>query len=196
MKLFIDPYRKGDWCETLTNRVFWPIDPRPEDFCIEDIAGGLAKESRFAGQIPIMFTVAQHCNNMTNWAINNCLEWDVVHAMHLHDLSEAYIRDIPRPTKRHLSNYVEIEQAIMAAGLTRWRLPVELPAIVKEIDSRILLTEGLAFGRTVEQWKGFDGLEPLPAEGLDLDEEMDWRVTQLRFMSLHRYICAQRGVEP
>lgn len=54
--------RIGDWIWTSTGRQFWPRDPRPSDFCIEDIAMGCAKEPRFAGQTLgfVTYSVAQH----------------------------------------------------------------------------------------------------------------------------------------
>src|ERR1700693_75116 len=52
--------RKGDWIQTFTGRQFWPLDPRPEEVCIEDIAHGLSNECRFAGQCRSFYSVAQH----------------------------------------------------------------------------------------------------------------------------------------
>ena len=40
----------------------------------------------------------------------------------LHDASEAYISDIIRPVKAHLSNYLEIESSIMNVILERFGL--------------------------------------------------------------------------
>lgn len=34
--------RIGDWMQTYTGRQFWPIDPRPEEIEIEDIAHALS----------------------------------------------------------------------------------------------------------------------------------------------------------
>ena len=41
--------RRGGWCATYTGMQFWPLDPRPEDICIEDIAHALALQCRFNG---------------------------------------------------------------------------------------------------------------------------------------------------
>ena len=34
--------RKGPWKQTFTGKAFYPLDPRPEDICIEDIAHALS----------------------------------------------------------------------------------------------------------------------------------------------------------
>ena len=36
--------RIGDWMQTYTGRRFWPLDPRPEEMHIRDIAMALGKE--------------------------------------------------------------------------------------------------------------------------------------------------------
>lgn len=39
--------RKGVWIQTYTGRMFWPLDPRPEEIWIEDIAHALSLQCRF-----------------------------------------------------------------------------------------------------------------------------------------------------
>lgn len=41
--------RFGDWLQTYSGRKFYPLDPRPEDVVIEDIAHALANTCRYAG---------------------------------------------------------------------------------------------------------------------------------------------------
>src|SRR5665213_18990 len=49
------------WIMTVSGKALYPLNPRPEDICIEDIAFGLAGEYRFANQCRSRYTVAQHC---------------------------------------------------------------------------------------------------------------------------------------
>lgn len=51
---------RGDWMQTYTGRQFWPLDPRPEDVHIEDIAHALAMLCRFGGHATTFYSVAQH----------------------------------------------------------------------------------------------------------------------------------------
>lgn len=48
----------GDWIQTYTNKQFWPLDPRPEDVCIEDIAHALSLQCRFTGHVREFYSTA------------------------------------------------------------------------------------------------------------------------------------------
>ncbi len=50
--------RKGEWIQTYTGKQFWPLDPRPEDIDIEDIAHALALTCRFNGHCDYFYSVA------------------------------------------------------------------------------------------------------------------------------------------
>ena len=41
--------RKGDWLQTFSGRIFFPMDPRAEEVFIEDIAHSLSMQCRYAG---------------------------------------------------------------------------------------------------------------------------------------------------
>jgi hypothetical protein len=61
----------------------------------------------------------------------------------LHDASEAYVTDVPRPIKPHLNNYKELEALNMNAICRRFNLELPEPAEVKDIDNRIVTDEKL-----------------------------------------------------
>ena len=52
--------RYGDWQQTYTGVKFHPLDPRPEDFKLEDIAHALSMLCRFNGHSKYFYSVAQH----------------------------------------------------------------------------------------------------------------------------------------
>lgn len=52
--------RKGDWILTFTGRRFYPLDPRPEDVCLEDIAHALSLICRYNGHSRFFYSVAEH----------------------------------------------------------------------------------------------------------------------------------------
>lgn len=41
--------RRGDWMQLASGQPFWPLDPRPEEIHIEDIAAALSKLCRYGG---------------------------------------------------------------------------------------------------------------------------------------------------
>lgn len=139
-----DTERKGDWQQTFTGRQFWPCDPRPEDVCIEDIAHALSMQCRFAGHCRTFYSVAEHSVRVS-WYIESRTEtlYGTKLAGLLHDATEAYCVDVPRPLKRHLVGYAEIEGRL-ARVIEQWAglAPCALDApTVKRADETLLITE-------------------------------------------------------
>ena len=128
--------RAGDWMQTATGRVFWPVDPRPEEVCIEDIAHALSLICRFGGHVRAFYSVAQHSVLVARAAPPE-------HRLRalLHDASEAYVVDVPRPLKPSLAGYKDIERRVTAAICARFGLPCETPPEVKRLDTAILADE-------------------------------------------------------
>lgn len=132
-----DPSRKGDWIQTFTGRQFYALDPRPDDIHILDIAAGL-RNARYSSQSIGVETVAEHCVLMWQVAKTRGCDARARRAVLMHDASEAFLVDVPRPIKRDLANYVEIEDVIMRAIAARFDFDWPPPAIVKELDSAII----------------------------------------------------------
>lgn len=96
------------WIETFTGKRMYFLEPTPEMICIEDIAHALSNICRFGGHVTHFYSVAEHSVNVSILAENK-LEGL------LHDASEAYLVDIPKPIKAYLSNYKDIETKLMEA---------------------------------------------------------------------------------
>src|SRR5690606_26745918 len=93
---------------TFTGQYINVFDPKPDLIRIEDIAHALSQMPRFGGHLPVFYSVAQHslaCAHKVS--SRNAL------AALLHDASEAYLMDIPKPIKNNLHNYKETEHALM-----------------------------------------------------------------------------------
>jgi hypothetical protein len=128
--------RKGDWIQTYTGRQFWPLDPRPGEVAIEDIAHALSQLCRYGGHTTRFYSVAEHSVHLSRFVPRA----DALAAL-LHDAAEAYLVDVPRPIKASLSEYRTIESGIMAAIGRRFGLPLEMPASVEAADYAILTDE-------------------------------------------------------
>ena len=121
---------------TYTGRLFNVLDPKPEDVDILDIAHALAHSCRWGGHCSDFFSVAQHSVLVSRHAPEQHALWGL-----LHDAGEAYLVDMPRPVKRLLSDYQDMEEAIMKAVCMRFGMEPREPLEVKEIDMRLLATE-------------------------------------------------------
>lgn len=132
----LDPHARGDrrggWIQTYTGRVFWPLDPHPKDFCIEDIAHALSRICRFAGHTKRFYSVAQH----SVFVARRC---GFVGLMH--DFPEAYIGDMARPLKDFMPSFKTVEKRVWQAGAAAFGLPMNIPRWAKWIDNLALVTE-------------------------------------------------------
>lgn len=127
--------RRGDWIQTYTGRKFWPLDPHPDDVVIDDIAHALSMLCRFGGHCSRFYSVAEHSIYVARWCRQNPL-WGL-----LHDASEAYLVDVPRPLKRMMPNYQEIEAGVQRAICQAFGLSIEKPDEITAIDRAILMDE-------------------------------------------------------
>lgn len=151
----LSDHRLGDWMQTATGRQFWPLDPRPDEIDIVDIAHALSMMCRYGGHCIRFYSVAEHCVLMARAVSPENALWAL-----LHDASEAYVVDVPRPLKASLPNYKNLEGYVMNAVCVRFGISHLMPAEVKSADNRILLDESAQnMGATPAPW-GIDG-EPL-----------------------------------
>lgn len=131
--------RIGDWIQTHTGVEFYPLDPRPEDIRIEDIAHSLSLQCRFAGHCREFYSVAEHCVRVSREVPREVALWGL-----LHDAAEAYLVDLPRPLKRFSEMgrlYKEVEERLLTVVCERFGLPLPEPDIVKHFDTVLLMTE-------------------------------------------------------
>jgi hypothetical protein len=129
---------RGDWIQTYTGKAFYPLDPRPEDVDIVDIAHALGNLCRFNGHCLRFYSVAEHSVLLSRAVTPEHALWAL-----LHDAAEAYLADVPRPTKRMLPTYVDMESRVMSAIAARIGLAGDIPQAVKDADLRILTDERL-----------------------------------------------------
>lgn len=127
---------RGDWIQTAMGHQFWPIDPRASEIVPEDIAHALSMLCRFGGHCLRFYSVAEHSVLLARAVAPDHRLWAL-----LHDATEAYLVDVPRPLKPFLVGYREAEDKIALAVCERFGLPVQMPAAVKAADTRILTDE-------------------------------------------------------
>ena len=130
-----------DYITTYTGIRFYPTRPDAEGICIEDIAHALSLLCRGNGHVSGFWSVAQHCIICAREAAAR--EWPdrLVLACLLHDASECYLSDVPRPFKKELPGYRQHEDRLLKMIYTRYLdapLTEEEERLVKEIDDGAL----------------------------------------------------------
>lgn len=156
---------RTDWMETFTGRRFYPLEPNPDDICIEDIAHVLSMICRFGGHCKRFYSVAQH----------SCLVADLVlgyHSRHaeppslvldalMHDSAEAYVGDVIRPIKRGNPLYGSAETAVAKCieRVFMVRLVHPMPEVVKWADNVMLKNEHAQLMHGRNEWPSCDQAE-------------------------------------
>lgn len=137
--------RHGNWFVTFTSKRFYPLDARPEDVCIEDIAHALSLICRYGGHCREFYSVAQH----------SCYVADLIEHWHshdyaiqlyalLHDATEAYLGDMVRPLKLSMPDYVAAEVFVEKAIFRALDLPTlshPMFEAIKRADNMVLMAE-------------------------------------------------------
>jgi hypothetical protein len=132
----IEPY-----IETYTGKHFYFLDPKPDMICIEDIAHALSNNCRFGGHCREFYSVAEH----SIWVSRMC---DNPLEGLLHDASEAYLVDIPKPVKQHLPDYRVIEEKVMIAIADKFAFGWPMSADLHDADATMLKVEAKQLLRT------------------------------------------------
>ncbi|MEO5345358.1 MAG: phosphohydrolase [Magnetococcus sp. YQC-9] len=148
--------RGGTWIQTYTGRQFWPLDARPEEVEIEDIAHALAMLCRFNGHCLKFYSVAEHAVWVSRLVGAEDARWGL-----LHDAAEAYLSDLPKPIKAVLPEFHVWEERLLAVIAERFGLTGLPSGAVKEVDWRILANEKAALmAPHPAPWSGLP--EPFP----------------------------------
>lgn len=133
--------RKGK-IRTFTGKYVNPLDLKPEDICIEDIAHHLSLINRYCGAYPFPLSVAQH-SIAVSWFMTGYATRGAGLAGLLHDASEAYLNDMASPVKHHVSmtSYREAEDRAERIIFAKFGLDHTLLAMTKEADDWAFIAE-------------------------------------------------------
>ena len=121
-----------------------PLNASPDQIDESDIAHALSLLCRANGHFPHFFSVAQHSLNCMKEAAARGYSKRVQLGCLLHDASEAYLSDITRPIKPHLTGYYEIEAKLQGQIFDKWITPAlteEERKQIFEIDDDMLYHE-------------------------------------------------------
>lgn len=138
---------KDEIC-TYTHRYMNPLDAKPADIVIDDIAHALSLMTRANGHFPEFYSVGQHCICCHDEAKARGYSNRLMLACLLHDAGEAYLSDVTRPIKHHMDYYNEVEGRLLSLIYTKFLgrdLTEEEAELVKSVDDAMLYHEFLHY---------------------------------------------------
>lgn len=138
----------SNYITTYTGVHFEILNPKDEDFHIEDIAHALSMMIRANGHYPEFYSVAQHCLACAEEAKVRSYDQRIILACLLHDASEAYLSDLTRPVKKNILIYQQIEDQLQTRIYEHFLgTPLTKPEekLVKNVDDAELYHEFLHF---------------------------------------------------
>lgn len=192
-------WRRGSWQQTFTGQQFYALDPRVDEIHFQDMAIGLSREHRYARQTIIPYVVAEHSVYVSIQAgvLARQLGYSEEFILNvereglLHDGSEAWIGDMPRPLKRQtvMFSYRKAESKWEKCVFERFGIQSSeaSKSIVKEIDNRIVLDEVQRLMADPGMWKRanrYPDLQPLDIEINAYKPEDAYRFFCQRFLEL------------
>lgn len=166
--------RIGDFMETFTGTAFYSFDPRPGEIWLKDIAHSLSQICRFNGHTKHFYSVAQHSLN-----VRRVLEAMGVPANEqlkglLHDGSEAYLCDIPRPLKPYVHGYFEAEKCVQDMIYDKFGVSSVRYSYIKQADNIMLGYEANAL-MPCTVWSPSSHSDVLQYLGIEDDIDVDER---------------------
>ena len=104
----------SSYITTYTRKHFDPVHPDPKLISIRDIAHALPMICRGNGHVTTFWSVGEHCICCAKEAAARGYSKRLVLACLLHDASECYMSDVPRPLKQEMPQYREIEDRLLS----------------------------------------------------------------------------------
>lgn len=181
----------GVWTHTYTGDRCYPLLPEETSYNIEDIAHALSNICRYGGHTKYHYSVAQHSLAIAALCDDKQTK---LYAL-LHDASEAYLGDVPRPLKNSgfYQEYKKVEQAMSDAILRSFGLdPSKVPEIVHAYDHHIVRNEATYVFDKEPEWAM--QFEMLPADPR-LFARMDPVVVERKFLDVFRSLYVQAFAE-
>lgn len=135
------------WLQTFSKKTIDVFEPDPNQIDIIDIAISLSRQCRFNGHTKEFYSVAEHCVHVSEITSTKGPGFIWGNAMFglLHDASEAYLTDLPRPVKvtDEMAKYRVIEQELQSVIYHKFGCVGREPELIKRCDNMMLATEAL-----------------------------------------------------
>lgn len=188
--------RREHWIQTFTGRKFYPLAPRPDDVCLEDIAHALSLICRWGGHARHHFSVGQHSINVSLMVEHlGGDKRDCTYGL-LHDGQESYVGDMVLPLKAsaEMDVFRRAEELVERAVFEHFGVKPEhdFNNLVKSVDRRMGVTEGrILLPNSEKTWKEQVApfLEPWP-EGIVIREPRQPADVEAAFIRRYQELAA------
>ena len=185
--------RYGRWMISTSGRQIWPMDCRPGDFIIEDVAHNLSQICRFAGSVEVFYPVSSHAlmvaDIVRDMGGNYLQQFQGLH----HDDPEFCASDVPNPLKQHLPDYQKAERGIWKALAAQIGVPEKMSHLVKIADKVAMVTERRDLLKPSHHvWKSCVGIKPLSSHV----KIMSSQASKHKFMERHHHLMANMASQP
>ena len=201
------------WITTYTNKKFYPLNPKPQDVCLEDIVWALSFKCRWTGHSRVFYSVAEHSvrvagevlRQVQSMSVEEHVPYQAALIGLMHDATEAYLPDVARPIKESILmdlggevvSFREGEDRLMKViceALDLPDLPPELYSQIKRADDVVLITEARDIVHGLDNWDKVD-YEPLegkivPWTPQESREEFMKLYTKLILLSFPLGVCS------
>jgi len=145
-------YKRGEM-NTVSGTILNLKHPEPAMITIYDIAIGLSRQVRWAGQTYHPINVAQH-------SVLVCALAPKAHkaAALLHDAAEAYLGDVCKPVKHLIGKkFARLEDRLLRAVFERFSLPYGQLELIKPYDLKVMELEHQALYKG--NWNNLNALQ-------------------------------------
>ncbi len=146
---------------TYTGKELTFLDPKEDQICLEDITNNLSKICRFAGNVSRFYSVAEHSVILAEKVLSEGGDAQEALGALFHDATEAYLCDVARPIKKHLGDYLQIEQGLQDVIFNKFFI-APISDRVREWDINIVADEAVELFQSIPDWVKY--YEPLGVE--------------------------------
>lgn len=127
------------------------LSPSPDEVDIEDIINNLGNNCRYCGNVSKFYSVAEHCVIIAKAVLEATGDKERAFSALMHDASEAYLCDIPRPMKPYLEGYFELESKLQDVIFKKFNIK-PVCDLVKWYDCNIVADEASVLFKEVPSW--------------------------------------------
>lgn len=180
---------KDSWIRTYSGNKCFFFKPEKSNIDIVDIAHALSLVCRYNGAVRRFYSVAQHCCIIAQKLLDETGERHIAYQGLMHDSSEAFISDIPRPYKKHFEGYKEAEERFekWLAEKFYYRYPYSMG--VKDHDVICLVTE------MRDMLEGEDWMKVGPHPYPETIQPLDWGAARANFLVYYHMLRPEQAPE-